>query len=275
MAATAERRFLPFKISPIGAYAAFFLFFIYAPVLLLPLFSFNDSQYVALPLKGFTTRWYAEMWAAEQLQGALFNSLKVATVVSIVATVLAMLAALALTRYRVPGRSVISGTIVLPLVIPGIILGVSILVVMVQVLGVQPSLWSVGAGHLLLCTPFGMLILISRLEGFDRSLEEASLDLGENRFTTFFRVTLPLALPGVIASILCSFTLSFDEFILAFFLAGTEPTLPVYIWSQLRFPLRLPQVLALGSIILVVSFAVIAFAEWYRRRGVQPDRAPG
>ncbi len=275
MAAAAETRSPFIKITPIGAYAAFFLFFIYAPVLLLPLFSFNDSQYVALPLKGFTTRWYVEMAAAEQLQGALFNSLKVASAVSVVSTVLAMLAALALTRYRVPGRALISGTIVLPLVIPGIILGVSILVVMVQILGAEPSLWSVGAGHLLLCTPFGMLILISRLEGFDRSLEEASLDLGENRFVTFFRVTLPLAMPGVIASVLTSFTLSFDEFILAFFLAGADPTLPVYIWSQLRFPLRLPQVLALGSIILVVSFAVIAFAEWYRRRGVQPDAKPG
>ncbi len=275
MAATAETRTPFIKITPIGAYAAFFLFFIYAPVLLLPLFSFNDSQYVALPLKGFTTRWYVEMAAAEQLQAALFNSLKVASVVSIISTILAMLAALALTRYRVPGRAIISGTIVLPLVIPGIILGVSILVVMVQVMGVEPSLWSVGAGHLLLCTPFGMLILISRLEGFDRSLEEASLDLGENRFVTFFRVTLPLAMPGVIASVLTSFTLSFDEFILAFFLAGADPTLPVYIWSQLRFPLRLPQVLALGSIILVVSFAVIAFAEWYRRRGVQPSAKPG
>ncbi|GAB5468760.1 MAG: ABC transporter permease [Rhodospirillales bacterium] len=274
MAAVARSPGLPVKITPLGAYAAFFLFFIYAPVLLLPLFSFNDSQYVALPLNNFTTRWYEEMFAAEQLQGALMNSLKVATVVSIVATTLATLAALALTRYRVPGRAVISGTIVLPLVIPGIILGVSILVVMVQVLGVTPSLWSIGAGHLLICTPFGMLILISRLEGFDRSLEEASLDLGETRFVTFFRVTLPLALPGVIASILTTFTLSFDEFILAFFLAGVEPTLPVYIWSQLRFPQRLPQVLALGSIILVVSFAVIAFAEWYRRSGVQPDAKP-
>lgn len=273
MAAAARQPFL--RMKPITGYAIFFLLFIYVPVLLLPLFSFNDSQYVALPLKGFTTRWYEEMFAAEQLQGALFNSLKVASVVALVSTVLAMLAALALTRYRVPGRALISGTIVLPLVIPGIILGVSILVVMVQVLGIEPSLFSVGCGHLLLCTPFGMLILISRLEGFDRSLEEASLDLGETRFVTFFRVTLPLALPGVIASVLTTFTLSFDEFILAFFLAGAEPTLPVYIWSQLRFPQRLPQVLALGSIILVASFAVIAFAEWYRRSGVQPEQKPG
>ncbi|MEO1191101.1 MAG: ABC transporter permease [Pseudomonadota bacterium] len=274
MAAVAAKPGLPFKISPLGAYAAFFLVFIYGPVLLLPLFSFSDSQYVALPITGFTTQWYEQMFQADQLQGALFNSLKVATVTSIVATALAMMAALALTRYRVPGRSVISGTIILPLVIPGIILGVSILVVMVQVLGVTPSLWSVGAGHLLICTPFGMLILISRLEGFDRSLEEASLDLGETRFVTFFRVTLPLALPGVVASILTTFTLSFDEFILAFFLAGVEPTLPVYIWSQLRFPQRLPSVLALGSIILVVSFAVIAFAEWYRRRDVATGAKP-
>jgi len=260
------------RFNPLVLYAFGFLFFIYGPVLLLPLFSFNDSQYVALPIKGFTTQWYEQMIGEEALQAALSNSLTVAVCVSIVATVLGMTAALALTRYRLPGRSVISGVIVMPLVIPGIILGVSILVVMIQVLGVQPSLWSIGAGHVLLATPFSMLILISRLEGFDRSLEEASLDLGENRFMTFLRVTLPVALPGVVASLLTTFTLSFDEFILAFFLAGADPTLPVYIWSQLRFPARLPMVLALGSIILVVSFAVVGFAEWYRRRGITAEK---
>ena len=120
-----------------------------------------------------------------------------------------------------------------------------------------------------------MLILVARLEGFDKSLEEASLDLGETAWRTFWRVTFPLALPGVVASLLLTFTISFDEFILAFFLAGSDPTLPIYIWSQLRFPGRLPSVLALGACILVFSFIIVTFAEWVRRRGVQVKKSTG
>ena len=120
---------------------------------------------------------------------------------------------------------------------------------------------------MLVCVPFAMVVLISRLEGFDKGYEEAALDLGENPWGVFWRVTFPLALPGIIASVLLTFTISFDEFILAFFLAGSDVTLPVYIWSQLRFPSRLPSVLALGTIILMASFVIVVFAEWFRRRG--------
>ena len=114
-----------------------------------------------------------------------------------------------------------------------------------------------------------MLVLISRMEGFDKSYEEASQDLGENAWWTFWRVTFPIILPGVVASFLLTFTISFDEFILAFFLAGTDATLPLHIWSQLRFPNKLPSVLALGAIIVVVSTIIIFAAELIRRGGVQ------
>jgi spermidine/putrescine transport system permease protein len=261
------------RIDPLLLYAIAFLIFIYVPVLLLPLFSFNDSPYVAFPLKDFTLRWYEQMIAAEQLQRSLMNSVKVGVIVAVVSTGLGMLAALSFTRYRIFGRAALNGIILVPLVIPSIILGVSILVILRQFLDIPLSLWTIGAGHVLICTPFSMLVLVSRLEGFDRSLEEASLDLGENRFQTFWRVTLPLALPGVVSSLLISFTTSFDEYVIASFLASSESTLPMYMWSQLRFPQRLPEVLALGSCILGVSFVVIAFAEWYRRRDLQPARA--
>jgi spermidine/putrescine transport system permease protein len=113
-----------------------------------------------------------------------------------------------------------------------------------------------------------MLVLISRLEGFDRNLYEASNDLGETDWMTFWRVTLPIAFPGVIASLLMSFTISFDEFVLAFFLSGTDQTLPVYLFSQLRFPQRLPATLALGSAILFASTVILVLSEVLRRRGV-------
>jgi spermidine/putrescine transport system permease protein len=119
-----------------------------------------------------------------------------------------------------------------------------------------------------------MTVLMSRLEGFDKSLEEASRDLGENAWMTFRRVTLPLAAPSIVSSLLLCFITSFDEFVLAFFLSGTEPLLPIYLFAQLRFPNRLPGMLALGSSILLFSTIVVILAEILRRRGV-PANAPG
>jgi len=255
-------------------YALFYIAFLYVPSLFLPLFSFNDSIYIAFPLKGFTLKWYGEMMASAGLLDALYNSLKVAGVVAVVATILGMLAAKAMTRYTFPAKGALASFIMLPFVVPGIILGIALLVLTFSI-GLQLSLFTIAVAHVLVCVPFSMLVLISRLEGFDKNLEEASLDLGENAWTTFWRVTFPLALPGVIASLLLTFLSSFDEFILAFFLAGNEVTLPIYIWSQLRFPSKLPSVLALGSLIFMVSFVLIVFAEWIRRRGVSEPTKPG
>lgn len=250
-------------------YAVLYLIFLYGPVLLLPLFSFNDSIYIAFPLKGLTLQWYEQMVNNRSLIEALWNSVRVGAVVSVVSTILGVLAAKAVTRYYLPGKGPVTGLIMLPLVVPGIILGIALLMLARRFLDIPLSLYTIGAGHVLVCVPFAMLVLVSRLEGFDKNLEEASLDLGENGWTTFWRVTFPLAAPGIVASLLLCFTISFDEFLLAFFLAGNETTLPIFIFSQLRFPNRLPGVLALGSCILLVSILVVTFAEWLRRRGVQ------
>jgi spermidine/putrescine transport system permease protein len=250
-------------------YAFLYMVFIYAPVLLLPVFSLNDAIYVAFPLKGLTFKWYEQMAANTGLISALENSVKVGLIVAVVSTIFGLLAAKAVTRYELPWKGPITGLIMLPLVVPYIILGIALLSFVRQTLDMQLSLFTIGAAHLLICVPFSMLVLISRLEGFDKNLEEASLDLGETGWTTFWRVTFPLAMPGIVASLLLSFTTSFDEFLLAFFLAGNETTLPIFIYSQLRFPNRLPSVLALGTCILVVSFVVVTFSEWLRRRGVQ------
>jgi spermidine/putrescine transport system permease protein len=143
--------------------------------------------------------------------------------------------------------------------------GVSLLVMLVQ-LGMSLSLWTVVAGHVLICTPFSIAILSSAFANMDRSLEEASFDLGESRIGTFRRITLPLVMPGIVSSLLITFTISLDEFIIAFFLTGTDVTLPVYIWSQLRFPTKLPSVMALGTILLALSILLLVLAEWFRRR---------
>jgi len=250
---------------PLAIYAVLYLAFLYIPVLFLPLFSFNDSIYIAFPLAGFTTNWYVEMWNNEAMHAALWNSIKVGAIASSVATFFGIFGAKAVTRYRMPGKKPVVSMIMLPLVIPVIIMGVALLIIMSR-LGVTLSLATVTMGHILLCVPFSMAILMARFEGFDKSMEEASADLGDNAWWTFWRVTFPMVFPGILASLLLCFTLSFDEFIMAFFLAGNEPTLPIFMYSQLRFPQKLPGVLALGALILVVSFFVVFFSQWLQRK---------
>lgn len=249
---------------PLQIYAAIFLIVLYVPVLFLPLFSFNDSIYVKFPLNGFTTKWYVELLEREPVWAALMNSIKVGVTTSLIATGFGVFAAKAITRYRIPGRGPLVGFIMLPLVVPGIIFGVALLVLLSQ-LGVPLSLYTVTIGHVIVCLPFSIATLIPRFEGFDPSLEEASADLGENAWWTFRRVTFPIVFPGILASLLLTFTVSFDEFIMAFFLSGTDPTLPMYIWGQLRFPKEFPSILALASIILLVSFVLVFLGQWINR----------
>lgn len=249
-------------------YAVLFLIVLYVPVLFIPLFSFNDSIYVRFPLQGFTLQWYGELWTREPVWNALWNSVKVGLVVSVISTVLGVMAARAITRTRMRGKGALVTFIMMPLVIPGIIFGVALLVLLSR-MGVPLSLYTVGLGHLIICLPFAVATLLPRFEGFDPSMEEASADLGENGWWTFWRVTFPMVMPGIVASLLLTFTISFDEFIMAFFLTGTDPTLPMYIWGQLRFPKEFPSVLAMAALILFVSFALVFVAQWIGRKGLE------
>ena len=254
------------RFGPLFIYMVLFLLFLYIPSLMLPIFSFNDSIQMVLPLKDFTLKWYAGILEQPGLLKALGNSLKVAISVAIVSTALATIAAKAMTRYRMPGRSLAIGFILLPMVMPGIIMAVGLLVLTIAV-GMPLSLWTIGISHVVVAVPFLMLVIMARFEGFDKNLEESSLDLGENAWTTFWRITFPLIWPGVAACLLLSFTGSFDEFLFAFFLGGNQVTLPVFMWTQVRFPQTLPTVLALGALILMVTAVLILTAEWLRRMG--------
>lgn len=255
-------------MSWLRVYAIGYLVFLYLPVLLLPLFAFNNGTVIAFPLKGFTTEWFVQLAGIGALHGALANSLIIALTTASLSVLLGICAARAATRYRFPAKSGIMGAIMLPLVLPEIIVAVALLVVIVQVLGLPLSAWTVIAGHTLICTPFAIAILSSAFQGLDRSVEEAAVDLGETPFGAFRTITLPLVLPGIVASFLICFTISLDEFIIAFFLTGAEPTLPVYIWGQLRFPTKIPAVMALGTLLLLASLVLLSVAEYFRRRGV-------
>ena len=256
------------RIGPLHVYMGFYLVFLYIPSLMLPVFSFNDSIQMVLPLKEFTLKWYQGIPSTPGLLEALGNSLKVALSVSIVTTTLATLGAKALTRYRMPGQGAALGFIMLPMVMPGIILAVGLLV-LVLAIGIPLSLWTIGIAHVVATLPFSTLIIRARMEGLAKNLEESALDLGENGWMTFWRVTFPLILPGVGASLLLSFTTSFDEFLFALFLGGNQVTLPVFMWTQVRFPQTLPTVLALGSCIFLGSIILIGIAEWLRRMGTR------
>ena len=245
-----------------------FLAFLYAPILLLPVFAFNSGTVIAFPLDGFTTQWFARMTDKPELHGALANSLIVASATAVLSVLLGLAAARAGARHHWPGKAGMLGLVMLPLVLPEIIVAVSLLIVAVQVLGLSLSLWIVIAAHTLICTPFALAILNAAFAALDPAIEEAAIDLGETRASAFRLVTLPVVMPGIVAAGLISFTISLDEFSIAFFLTGSETTLPVYIWSLLRFPRELPVIMALGTLLVIASVAILALAEWNRRRAL-------
>lgn len=249
--------------------AAYFLLvagFLYLPLLLLIVFSFNDSRSLTFPLSGFTLQWYADLWKTPELLRAAWNSVILGVVSSAVATIIGAMAAVALIRFRFTGRKTFIAVAMMPLVIPSVILGVALLIGFVQ-LGLPLSLWTVGLGHVVINIPVVILIVMARLAGLPPNLEEAAMDLGLPYPQALLHVTLPLSFPALIAAFLTSFTTSFDEFALTFFLIGSEPTLPVYLYSQLRFPTRLPIVVAMASIVIVSSFFIIVLMERIRRSG--------
>lgn len=248
-------------------------FFLYLPILLLILFSFNDSTLLVFPLKGFTLKWYTALTNARELIESVQNSLLVGLSSSFVSVVLGAMAGIAIARFQFPGRGFFLAISSLPLVIPYVVLGVALLLLFAQ-FNVKLSLFTVAAAHIVINVPYVMLIVAARLAGFEQNLEEAAMDLGATYWGTLMRVTLPISAPALVAAFLSSFTTSFDEFALAFFLTGTDNTLPIYLYSQLRFPSRLPLVVTLAAVIMLVSVILVVLSEWLRRIGTQPTSRP-
>jgi spermidine/putrescine transport system permease protein len=255
-------------------YATAYIIFLYLPALLLPIFSVNTAAVPKFPMSGFTWKWYEALPKSPELIDAALNSLIVAIAAAVLSTLLGICAARAMTRYRFRGQRVASGLIMAPLVLPEIIVATSLLLVLLQI-GFSLSLFTVVLGHVLICVPYSVTVLTTGFQELNINLEEASADLGETAWGTFRRVTLPLVAPAIISSLLVTFTISLDEFILAFFLAGTDATLPVYIWGQLRFAARLPSVLALGTLLLVASAMLLTVGEIIRRRAERRLRETG
>ena len=185
---------------------------------------------------------------------------------STVSTLLGTMGAIAIVRFNFPGRDIITAIGAMPLVIPYVILGVSSLILF-QEIGIPLSAWAAGIGHVVVSIPYALLIIAARLVGFPKNLEEAAMDLGTTYWGALLRVTLPISLPSIISAFLVCFTISFDEYVISSFLVGTQTTLPVYLYSQLRFPKRLPIVVALAAILMVSSILILVLAEWLRGYG--------
>jgi len=256
-----SRRYAP----SLGAvYFVLFAFFMYMPIGLLIIFSFNDSPTLVFPLNGFTLKWYSALAESGELLTAVANSIFVGVLSSLAATVLGTMAALGIARYNFPGKSLFLSVAAMPLLIPAVVMGVAMLIVFTQV-GIPLTLWTVGIGHTILNVPYAILIIAARLAGFEAHIEEASMDLGADYWRTLWHVTLPMSMPAIVAAFLSAFTTSFDEFAVTFFLVGSDTTLPVYLYSQLRFPSRLPLVVSLAAIMMLLSIVIVIVVEKLRR----------
>lgn len=231
------------------------LAFLYLPIAVLILFSFNESRVTTFPLSGFTTDWYAKAFGNAEMLHALGNSLLVAGSATVLAVAIGVPAAIALDRHEFPGKRLFQTTLLLPLSLPGIVTGVAMLNFYKQI-GLPLSLGTVVIGHATALLGVVVSQVMARLSKMDRRLVEASADLGATPVETFRRVTLPGIRSAVIGSGLLTFTLSFDEIPVTYFLTGREITLPIYIYSTLRRGIT-PEINAIGTVIVVVSVALI------------------
>ena len=246
--------------------------FLYLPIVILVIFSFNESQLVTV-WAGFSTKWYRGLLNNESLMAAAWITLRIAFLSATVATVLGTLAALALTRYtRFRGRILFSGMVYAPLVMPDVITGLSLLLLFVA-MNFDRGFWTIVIAHMTFTMCFVAVVVQSRLLSFDRSLEEAAMDLGAPPVTTFMKVTLPVIMPAVISGWMLAFTLSLDDLVIASFTSGpSASTLPMKIYSQMRRGVT-PEINAICTILIaLVTTGVIIASVINKRREVQRMR---
>ena len=248
--------------------------FLYLPLLVLLVFSFNNGD-VTFPLQGFTTSWYRLAATNPELLRALERSAFVAIASSLITVVLGVLASYALVRRSFWGKPAFAALVFSPLVIPYLVFGISLLVLfsafdrfLTVTMGtyIGLGLHAVTIGHVVVALPYTILVITPLLERLSISLEEAGHDLGASPWQTFWRVTFPLLYPALLSAFLIALTLSFDEYAIASFLAGSSPTWPVFLFAQLRVPSQLPELVAVSSVILLSSVLLVVIAEMGRRR---------
>ena len=241
------------------AYSLAILAFLYLPLLILAMYSFNESRINAV-WTGFTFNWYEALFQNRRVLEALTNSLFIAVISTIASTTLGMIAAIALNRYQYKYKPVINGLLYLPILIPEIVMGLSLLVLFAQV-QVPLGKTTLILAHITFCVSFVVITVNARLEGMRHELEQAAMDLYATPWKTFRYVTLPLALPGIVAGALIAFTLSIDDFIISFFVAGpNSTTLPLYIYAMVKRGIS-PEINALSTLLMFATITLVVIAQ--------------
>lgn len=249
----------------ITVYAAMALGYLFLPIGVMILFSFNDvAGRFNFVWQGFTLDAWLDPFRVPGLGDAMLLSLKIAAISTVIATTLGTLIALALVRYRFIGLPATNLLVLLPLATPEIVLGASLLTLFLQ-LGVQTGFTTIIIAHVMFNISYVVVTVRARLRGFDWTLEEAAMDLGANEFRTFRKVTLPLIFPGILAGALLAFALSLDDFIITLFNSGQEVTFPLYVWGAARVAVP-PQINVMGTMILLGTVAMIVASLLIQRR---------
>jgi spermidine/putrescine transport system permease protein len=278
----------PLETMPVSPYAgvtrwtlrlwfAALVAFLYLPIAFMIIFSFDEGATPGLPITGFTLHWYDEMLGNRQLLRAVANSVTVAAVVAVLSTIIGTMAAFVLVRGGIRYPSVTRIAFTLPIMVPGVLIGVSLLIFFARAADLPLSLATVTAGQLVVTVPFVLLIVASRLQGFDRRLEWAAADLGATPRQTIRHIVLPLIAPAILAGALISVTLSIDEFVITWFTVGNQPTLPTYIYTRVKFGVT-PEVNAVATVMLVATLLTFGIASvalgrarrWSRRARLAP-----
>ncbi|MET4614560.1 putrescine transport system permease protein [Stenotrophomonas sp. 2619] len=240
--------------------------FLYLPILLLMIYSFNESK-LATVWSGFSTRWYGELFNNRQILDALWISLKVAFWTACASTVLGTMAAMVMTRFkRFPGKTMFGALITAPLVMPEVILGFSLMTLLVAMGGIPGfparGVTSIWIAHVTFTLSFVTVVVSSRLQELDRSLEEAAMDLGAGRLKVFLQITLPIIAPALVAGWLLAFTLSLDDVVIASFVAGpSSTTLPMKVFASVRMGIK-PEINALATL-MVLAVSIAAVVGWF------------
>ncbi len=244
--------------------------FLYLPLVVLVVLSFNDAQRAVVSWRGFTTRWYGAVFENPELLGALGTTMVIAAMATTISVALGTLLALGLERHT--RSSVLDSAVYFPLLVPDIVLGIALLS-FYSLIRLPLGAGSIVLAHSVWGIAFAAAIVRTRLRGFDRSIEEASLDLGVREVPTFFRITLPVILPGIVSAALVVFTLSVDEFVIAYFTAGRTVTFPIQVYSMIRFGVT-PEINAVATLLLGFSMVLIVVALLVNRGRTTSDPRP-
>lgn len=269
-----EQRRGSWRDALLGTFSVLMYIFLYAPIIILVLFSFTTDSFGAR-MTGFTFSWYGKLLDDQRLIGASINTLKVAVISTIVSTIIGTLTALAMERYRFRGKTALDALLYLPIVIPEIVMGLALLAffafsfnIIEALIGQRfnNSLVTVIISHIAFSISFVVVVVRASLKGFDQRLEEAAQDLGADEWQTFWRITFPLILPGIVGGALLAFTISLDDFIISFFTTGPGTSLlPVEVYAAVKRAVT-PKINAISTVMLVLSMTLVGVSQFVQRQ---------